>query len=331
MSVNAVWTGQAFGLSLGSDFGMPGLPSSSAGAGRRCDLFLRTDPRAEGDWGAGTCERMYAVDDVGGRLASTLDLREDGGARLWGRERGNFFIEGDGSSVRCYPESAEPWQWRRFLVGQVLPLAALLRGFEILHASAVVVEDNVVVFAGPPRAGKSSVAAQLTLRGATLVADDVVSIERQGDVVIAHPGTPMIGLRHEERALWSTADLQVLGVPVAERDAETLIAARHFSNRPCRLRVVYLLDRWSDGVGDDIIFDEALDPRYLLASTFNDALRTRERLVRMLDACSALSRSARVFRVNVPASMTAADVAAAVSEHLEVPSGPRTATGSTPS
>ncbi len=310
-----VWAAEAFGLALSADFEMPGLPAGRIreAEGRRCDLFLRPDPDLEADWSPDSCERLFEFLDDDGCPVSTLDVRVDSMARVWGLERGSFFVDGDGSSVRCYPSSVGEWQWRRFLVGQVLPLAALLNGLEILHASGVAIDGEALLFAGASRAGKSSVAAHLILHGAALVADDVVSIEPRQHDVLAHPGTPMIGLRHEEGALWSRAELGRLGSLIAESDAELLVAAAHPMTRPCPLRSMYLLTRSS--LVEPVSFEQLPDPRYLLASTFNNVLRAPDRLVRMLDAYSKLSRSARIFRVNAPSSATAADVAEAVFEH----------------
>ena len=317
-SSGSAWTGQAFGLALTADFEMPGL-SSRAPAGRSCDLLLLSDDALiPGAWTEAS-ERIFEWKDTDGESASVVDMRADGCARVWGRDRGEFFVSGDGSKVWCQPDPVEPWQWRRFLVGQVLPLAALLHGFEILHASAVALDESALVLAGPQGAGKSSVAAQLVLRGAAFLADDVVSVERQGDAVLAHPGTPVIGLRHEERVAWSARDLRRLGAPVAEREAEALVAVACAAKEPAQLSAVYLLDRWS--TTDGIAFQSVPDPRYLLATTFNSVLQTRERLVRMLDVYSALSRVARVFRVGAPASATAGDVADAVRDHLRAQAG----------
>lgn len=314
-SPSAVWAAQAFGLSLNADFEMPGLPSQRAaeGAVRRCGLVLCSDLASEGDWDTSDAKRMFELADDDGRAACTLDAREGDGARIWGRDRGSFFVDEDGSGVRCYPSRVTDWQWRRFLVGQVLPHAALLQGLEILHASSVAIDGDAIVFVGPSRAGKSSVAAQLNARGAALVADDVVSIERLDRVVVAHPGTPMIGLRHEERALWSEEGLEKLGTRVVESETELLVAAANSAGGPCPLRTVYLLNRSS--LEERVSFEDVDDPRYLLASTYNNVVQTPERLVRMLDVYSELSRSARVFRVNVPSSATAADVALAVYDH----------------
>src|SRR5262249_24216074 len=151
---------------------------------------------AEPAWATDRPQRVFDLQDDRG-LVCALDVRAGGDARLWGRDRGTFFVAADGSHVRCHPESARGWDWRRVLIGQVLPLAGLVNGFEIVHAAAVAIAGNGVVLAGPSQSGKSSVAAQLVLQGADLLADDVVSVEAREGFVVGHPGTAMIGLRRE--------------------------------------------------------------------------------------------------------------------------------------
>lgn len=308
-----------FGLAVRAGFDMPGLPSlpNPARGPHGCELAL--DPAADAGWSAADSERLFDLTDAEGRVVNTLDFQPAVGARVWGLERGSFLVGTDGSRVRCHPDAVEPWQWRRFLVGQVLPLAALLQGFEILHASAVVVGGEALVLTGSSRSGKTSVAAHLVLDDALFLTDDVVALEEGEDAVLAHPGTPMLGLRHDERALWPQSDLNRLGAVIAERATEQLVVPTSFATEPCPVTGMYLLDR-SPATGP-IAFDLVLDPRYLLAASFNNVLQTSGRLIRMLDIHGALSRSAGVYRVSVPKHATAADVAAAVADHHRMGTG----------
>src|SRR3712207_7852895 len=46
----------------------------------------------------------------------------------------------------CSPPGVAPWRWQRFLVGRILPWAAVLCGLEALHASAVVLDGRAIAF-----------------------------------------------------------------------------------------------------------------------------------------------------------------------------------------
>lgn len=70
-----------------------------------------------------------------------------------------------------------------------------------IHASAVKVGDTAVLIQGPSGSGKSRLALQLILAGqarqipaATLVGDDRIYLERDGDVLVARAVPALAGL-----------------------------------------------------------------------------------------------------------------------------------------
>lgn len=63
------------------------------------------------------------------------------------------------------------------LAGNVIALLLTLRGLEVLHGSAVAVGDTAVAFVGHSNAGKSTLAGEACVAGASLVADDVLAVE----------------------------------------------------------------------------------------------------------------------------------------------------------
>ncbi|MPY73252.1 MAG: serine/threonine protein kinase [Alphaproteobacteria bacterium] len=71
---------------------------------------------------------------------------------------------------------------------------------ETLHATAVEIGGNAVLLRGPSGSGKSDLALRLIDGGATLVADDRVTLSRQGaDIMVAAPAA--IAGRIEVRGL----------------------------------------------------------------------------------------------------------------------------------
>ena len=63
-----------------------------------------------------------------------------------------------------------------------------------LHATCVELGDRGIVLLGPPGSGKSDLALRLIDRGACLVADDQLAVERQGDRVLGRPADALAGL-----------------------------------------------------------------------------------------------------------------------------------------
>lgn len=84
------------------------------------------------------------------------------------------------------------------------------------------------------------------------------------------------------------------------------------ATRPTRLPLAALafLDRGGPAGALEVERIEQPDPRLLLSSTFNFAIRTPERLVRLLDACGALARSVPILRVRSGADVAPALVVA---------------------
>jgi hypothetical protein len=64
----------------------------------------------------------------------------------------------------------------------------------VLQASAVAIGGRALLIEGPPGSGKSSLALALIDRGAGLIGDDAVQLERVGDTLIASPPPNIAGL-----------------------------------------------------------------------------------------------------------------------------------------
>jgi hypothetical protein len=233
----------------------------------------------------------------------------DGGYRIHGPAYGASVLAGDGTEVvgSSGEEGFEGWQ--RLLVAQVLPFAAVLQGLEVLHAGAVVVDGAAVALSGPSGSGKTSLALALQRRGAELLADDVVAVERSGEELLAHPGAPVAGvdLAEAERLGEQGGGRHgaVLAVNARERVARAVLVPG-----PVPLRALFLLDRRSDGPAEPR-FETEQDPRQLLACTFNLLLASPKRLAGLLDICARLA-ARRVERVSFGPRTDPDELAAAV-------------------
>jgi hypothetical protein len=304
-----------FGLALTVGFEVPGLPRADGlPGGRPAALELLSPDEAERRWPAGEAKVVLRQ----WRPEMVLEWRDGSGYRLTAAGFGRYLLAADGSWIGCAPPAGdEPWRWQRFLTGQVLPLASVLRGLEVFHASAVALGGGAVAFVAGSGVGKTSLAYNLVRRGAAFVADDVLALEVAGDVVLAHPGAGLVNLRHAEAEAQRRAGHGV-GAPSLGSDDKGLRLRLDPRPEPLPLRAFCLLAREPAGAPLRIVLAPP-DPRRILAATFNFAIRTPERLARQLDVAGAIATASRVVDVRFPPEVDAAELAARVEAFLEAP------------
>jgi len=99
-------------------------------------------------------------------------------------DSGRFLISPDGLELLCDLEPGIE-SWADILASQALPPAATIRGLEVLHTSGVVADGRAVLVAGPPGAGKSSLATALVRAEGQLLSDDAVALQLTDGALIA--------------------------------------------------------------------------------------------------------------------------------------------------
>ncbi len=205
-----------FGLDVWADIPLSFLQGASARAtGRSIDLSGRAGGAEALGWPEGA-ELISDQLEPDGTASFRIESHPEAGYLLWGPSYGAHLLSTDGRRLRCAPGDAGEEAWQRLLIAQVLPFAAVLNGLEVFHASAVVIDGQAVAFVGPSRSGKTSLALELCRHGASFLADDVLALERDGTVLVGHPGTPVAGLDHAE-AERGAAGLGAGGDPGGQR------------------------------------------------------------------------------------------------------------------
>ena len=82
---------------------------------------------------------------------------------------------------------------RIMVLSEALGTVLFLRGFFLLHASAVLVQKHAKVFLGTPGAGKSSTIAAFAKHGFTILSDDLVAIQiTENNIPLVIPAFPEI-------------------------------------------------------------------------------------------------------------------------------------------
>jgi len=245
-------------------------------------------------------------------LLLSVDFAEPAGYLLWARDFARVLISPDGLELLCEPDPSNP-EWASILAAQALPLAATIRGLEVLHASGVVLDGMAVLLAGPPGAGKSSLAAALVRAGGELLSDDAVALQLSDGGLTAHAGSVVLQLRAVEDERLSAAERAALGSPVSS----TIGKRRYMSvgvPDPAPLGALFLLDRSDEEPAVERL--AAVDPFELIGSTFNLSVRTSARLRRQLDVVSAIAESGMAHRLRVQRDVDATRLASIVRAQL---------------
>ncbi|HEX8646039.1 MAG TPA: hypothetical protein VF715_04010 [Thermoleophilaceae bacterium] len=307
------WWGRAFGLDIDLSFEAPGLPELTGAPGeRRTRADLVAPEEIDAGWPETGVERMLEERFGSAEPERAIDAHPTAGFRLYAEHFGLARLSPSGDRILCSPPDVEPWNWQRFLVGRILPWAAVLRGLEAFHASAVAVGGRAFAFVGPTGAGKTSLAIQLVARGARFLTDDVLALERGGGGLVAHPGAAIASVRPSEREAIPAATWDGLGAELGH-SGKTYLALERAEAAP--LGAVYFL-RAGSASGPAIEPVERPDPRMLLASTFVLGVRTPERLRNQLDVCAALVRDVPLFWLGIDPAAGSRRLAEAVDAHM---------------
>lgn len=158
--------GQAYGLEIYSDFALPELLASPIGDFNGIIHILR-----------GETPTTLA----NGRACGALCEAEKNQFLLSVPKVGSYYVTPDRIVVSPATE-ADDATVRLFLFGSAIGALLHMRGVLALHASAVALPDGTAAaFCGVSTAGKSTLAAALSLRGYESLADDIVAIHFVGN------------------------------------------------------------------------------------------------------------------------------------------------------
>ncbi|MEM6612316.1 MAG: hypothetical protein AAF652_08690 [Cyanobacteria bacterium P01_C01_bin.72] len=125
------------------------------------------------------------------------------GLYLFWQGLGMMLISG-GKSITIDPVvDFDEARLRLFILGAALGAILHQRGYIVLHASAVAIAGQGVVFTAPKGEGKSTMTATLHRQGHSFIADDVVAID------FSNPDTPLIYPAFPQLKLWPDAVTQI--------------------------------------------------------------------------------------------------------------------------
>jgi hypothetical protein len=171
---------RAYGLRITSDCALQFAPARFDGAGDLCVIFagVSNAPAAPGQ-----SDRALTRDDSGWCL-TYANVARQWVAYRWDAADARLTIGTNQNWAACeYP-----------LTGVVMAVLLALSGRTVLHGAALAVNGRALVLLGDSGHGKSTLAAALIARGASLLTDDVVRLQRGDDGYRATAGVPRLSL-----------------------------------------------------------------------------------------------------------------------------------------
>jgi hypothetical protein len=310
-----------FGLQLDSAFPLPGMDPIPAGTrpAPRLALESATAAQIDSSWSGPASPKPWRG-ELGDGQSFTVQWGEGGDLRFGYGERALFQLDPASEKLSCVPLDAGEPDWIRVLVTRVLPNVSIAVGREALHAGAVETSRGVVAVAAPSGIGKSTLARELLLRGCRWFADDSVVLERAGEGVVAHPGTP-------HATLPAMGDESTGGVPgelLAEfGEGERWLAVADACAEPSPVAAVVLLERTAGAE----LAAERLQPSPLTLAPFMLGLpdESPQRAAARFALYSDLVESTALLKLTGDPAVAPAELAAtleaALDLHSPVPAG----------
>jgi hypothetical protein len=190
------------------------------------------------------------------------------------------------------------------LLGPVLAVLLHLRGYLVLHASAVAKNGKSAIFVGDKMAGKSTTAATFVREGWRLITDDVLAIDLSHPPRIV-PGFPQIKLAEDaERAVRiEGAEALPLVLPDFEKRQQRLSGG--FSHETVAPSAVYVLTRGEQPGTTRLGAAEALSAvmQFSYISRFATRPLVGDEAREHLRHCARLVNAAPVYRLAAPTGL----------------------------
>ncbi|NEO76414.1 hypothetical protein [Moorena sp. SIO4G3] len=172
---------QAYGLTIQSVFLLNELTKSKNTA----DIYIEKGKVKLPQLEPTSINRQGKEAHFGGNTQEAY-LRWHGIATLLAKNGDTIIVDPDSDDI-------DPQRLSLYILSEALGLILYQRGLFLLHASAVKIGEQVVIFAGCPGAGKSTTAAAFAKLGYTVVSDDMVAIDlNSGDKPMVYPAFPQI-------------------------------------------------------------------------------------------------------------------------------------------
>ncbi len=212
---------RAYGLTFQSELDLPG----TIAGGDAPDVVIRFGTVAVGD-------------DVPKGSQGSWIRSAPGEIALYWEGVGHFLTRGGEEVVLQPAPGVAPEVFQQAVLGPILCLVVLQRGWYPLHASSIRTGNSIIALAGPSGSGKSSLAAALNKMGYPLVADDVTVIDTSASPPMVQPGITALKLWPDSL---DTLGKSARSLPRLDEETDKRRLEPQASVDPSELRAVYML------------------------------------------------------------------------------------------
>lgn len=272
----------AFGLSVSSQVPLTELSPAISGSSAAADISIHFENLPERSESIGENRSIHVEGE-------DVSLTVDRVARY--RIRGGREI-----SIDPYP-NASARNVRLFLLGSAFGVLCHQRGLLPLHANAIVVNGQAVVFAGQQGIGKSTLAAYYQSRGYGVLCDDVCVVSfGEGGRPLAWPGMPRLKLWRDAAETFGY-DSRKLERVVDELDKYNVPLMAPVTKGPFPVARMYILsDRAADAATEIVPLTGSTAVQAIMANTYRNVYLQPMRLTGANFVQAALlAKSARIF------------------------------------
>jgi hypothetical protein len=246
-----------------------------------------------------------AVDDLSRQEASCIESKDDefffvvkGVARYFASQGNHMIIDPENKSV-------DPRSIRLYALATVMAAILLQRQMLPFHASAVSVNNKLILISGESGTGKSTTLTGLILRGYKVFSDDVVVLNRTGpDRVSAFASYPMIKLWRDSMTIIDHPQFSDCSFPIRHdldkygfffhdtfvtqaRPVSTLIILKKGEQPECSMRRLHGTEAFTD----------TYRQLYRLS-----LIRGKEQNAVCFRTISALAKAVNIFEITRPAT-----------------------------
>lgn len=295
----------AYGLRIYSNLPVPGLAPPLLSRATDIRVWLQTTPCEPNGIPSSISEAWYIShnsDEFGQPTFRVWRTKSGSHFRMLYCDGAEFIIDRSGSEVwATWPDTLTLEDTATYLLGPVFGFLLRLRGVTCLHASAIAIDEKVLVLLGPAGAGKSTTAAALARLGCPVLSEDVAALCDQGGAYLVQPGYPLIRLWPDSvQVLYGASDALPLLTPNWDKRYLDLTKnGCRFQPEPLPLAAIYFLgERCDEPLAP---FVGALPAReglmMLVANTYTNYLLDQTMRAREFDVIGRLAPQVPLRRI----------------------------------